>query len=78
MIIKGKEVTYTYHLYERLYRVKDIDVVNETLLTGEWNAFGKDMFKVSRKFKKRKITLVVKELPDRFKVITVEGDKHEM
>jgi len=74
MIIRGKEVTYSYHMFERLYRVKDIDIVNETLLTGKWKPFAKNMFKVTRKFKKRRITLVVKELPDRFKIITVEGD----
>ncbi len=73
MLIKGKEVTYSYHLFERLYRVKDLDVVNETLLTGKWKPFGKNMFKVSRKFKKQKVTLVVKELPDRFKIVTVES-----
>ena len=74
MIIRGKEVTYSYHMFEWLYRVKDLDVVNETLLTGKWKPFGKNMFKVARKFKKRKITLIVKELPDKFKIITVEGD----
>lgn len=74
MIIRGKEVTYSYHMFERLYRVKDLGIVNETLLTGKWKPFGKNMFKVTRKFKKRKIMLVVKELPDRFKMITVEGD----
>ncbi len=73
MLIKGKGVTYSYHLFERLYRVKDLDVVNETLLTGKWKPFGKNMFKVSRKFKKQKVTLVVKELPDRFKIVTVES-----
>jgi hypothetical protein len=48
--------------------------VNETLLTGKWKPFGKGMFRVRRKFKKQKVTLIVKELPDRFKVITVEGE----
>lgn len=73
MQVRGKEVTYTYHLFDRLYRVKDMGIVNETLLTGKWKPFGKNMFKVTRRFKKRRISLIVKELPDRFKVITVEG-----
>lgn len=73
MQIRGKEVIYTYHLFDRLYRVKDIEMVNGTLLTGKWKPFGKNMFKVTRNFKKRRVSLIVKELPDRFKVITVEG-----
>jgi len=73
MIVRGKKVTYTKHMFDRLFRVTDLDMVNEVLLTGKWKPFGKNMYKVSRKFKEKKITLVVKELPDRFKVITI-GD----
>jgi len=73
MIIRGKRVTYTKHTFDRLFRVKDLNMVNEVLLTGKWKPFGKNMYKVSRTFKGKKITIVVKELPDRFKVITI-GD----
>lgn len=71
MIIKGKRVTYSQHLFDRLFRVKDLDDINHALLTGKWRPFADDMYKVTKKFKKRKIELIVRELPDRFKVITV-------
>lgn len=49
MIVRGKRVTYTKHMFDRLFRVKNLDMVNEALLIGKWKPFCKNMYKVPRK-----------------------------
>ena len=73
MIIKGKEVTYTFHVLDKLFREDHLDIVNNILKTGKWKKRSKNIYHV---VSKEGIVIVVKELPDRFKVITI-GGKYE-
>ena len=75
MIIKGKEVTYSNHVLDKLFREDHLDIINNILKTGKWVKTGKDIHKVKSK---EGIVLVVRELPDRFKVITIGGKYEEL
>ena len=75
MIIKGKEVTYSNHVLDKLFREDHLDIINNILKTGKWVKTGKDIYKVKSK---EGIVLVVRELPDRFKVITIGGKYEEL
>lgn len=73
MIIRGKEVTYTNHVLNKLFREDHLDIINNILKTGKWEKKGKYIYDV---VSPDGIILVVKELPDRVKVITI-GGKYE-
>ena len=72
MIVRGKQVTYTRHVLDKLFSEDHLDIVNNILKTGKW-AKRKNIYHVSSR---EGVILVVKELPDRFKVITI-GGKYE-
>ena len=73
MIIKGKEVTYTKHVLDKLFSEDHLDIINNILETGKWYKKSKNIYNV---VSGEGIVLIVKELPDRFKVITI-GGKYE-
>ncbi len=70
MKLKGKDVVYSLHLLDKLYRKDHLDIVNNILKTGKWEKH-KNVYKVRSE---SGIVIVVKELPDRFKVITIGGN----
>ena len=72
MYIRGKKVVYSIHLLDKLYREDHLDIVNNILKTGKWEKKGV-VYKV---ISKHGIMLVVREFPDRFKIITI-GGKYE-
>ncbi len=74
MQIKGKDVTYSIHLLNKIFREDHLDIVNNILNTGKWEQ-QKNVYKVKSE---SGIVLVVKELPDRFKVITIGGKYEEL
>ncbi len=74
MNIRGKEVVYTIHVLNKLYKEDHLDIVNNILKTGTWEKKG-IVYKVTSK---SGIVLVVKDLPDRFKVITIGGKYEEI
>ncbi|GEM_PF-3335409 len=74
MNLRGKEVVYSLHLLDKLFREDHLDVVNNILLTGKWEQ-QENMFKVTSR---SGIILVVKELVDKFKVITIGGKYEEI
>ena len=74
MIIRGKHVTYSIHVLDKLFKEDHLDIINNVLKTGKWKKKGKKgIYEIESK---DGIVLVVRELPDRFKVITV-GGKYE-
>ena len=74
MQIRGKDVTYSIHLLNKLFREDHLDIVNNILNTGRWEQQA-NVYKVKSE---SGIVLVVKELPDRFKVITIGGKYEEL
>ena len=70
MIIKGKDVRYTVHVLDKIFKEDHLDIINNILKTGTWKK-QKNIHLVSSK---EGVVLVVKELPDRFKVITIGGN----
>jgi hypothetical protein len=70
MILRNKEVTYTRHVLDKLFKEDHLDIINNILKTGKWTK-RKNIYRVSSR---EGIILVVKELPDRFKVITIGGN----
>lgn len=74
MQLRGKEVTYSMHVLKKLYREDHLDIVNGILKTGKWEKQA-NVYKVKSE---SGIVLVVRELPDRFKVITVGGKYEEL
>ena len=74
MQLRGKEVTYSLHVLNKLYREDHLDIINNILKTGKWEKQG-NVHKVKSE---SGIVLVVKELPDRFKVITIGGKYEEL
>ncbi|MBI4162098.1 MAG: hypothetical protein HY513_00315 [Candidatus Aenigmarchaeota archaeon] len=74
MQIRGKDVTYSMHLLNKLFREDHLDIVNNILNTGRWEQ-QKNVYKVKSE---SGIVLVVKELPDKFKVITIGGKYEEL
>ena len=73
MIVRGKEVRYTIHVLDKLFREDHQDIIDNILKTGKWKKQGKDIYHVSSR---DGIVLVVRELPDKFRVITI-GGKYE-
>ncbi|MBS3053852.1 MAG: hypothetical protein J4469_05110 [Candidatus Aenigmarchaeota archaeon] len=71
MIIRGKEVTYTIHVLDKLLREDHLDIINNILKTGKWKRRSKKIYHVTSK---NGVVIVVKELPDRYKVITIGGN----
>ena len=74
MQIRGKDVTYSKHLLNKLFREDHLDIVNNILKTGKWEK-QKNVYKVKSE---SGIVLVAKELPDRFKVITIGGNYEKL
>lgn len=74
MKIKGKEITYSVHLLNKLYKEEHLDIVNNVLKTGKWEK-STNVYKV---VSESGIVLVVRELPDRFKVITIGGNYEKL
>ena len=74
MQVRGKEVTYSLHVLNKLYREDHLDIINNVLKTGKW----KKQASVYKVKSKSGIVLVVRELPDRFKVITIGGKYEEL
>ena len=70
MILRNKEVTYTRHVLDKLFKEGHLDIINNILKTGKWTK-RKDIYHVKSR---EGVVLVVKELPDRFKVITIGGN----
>jgi hypothetical protein len=70
MILRNKEVTYTRHVLDKLFKEDHLDIINNILKTGKWTK-RKDIYHVKSR---EGVVLVVKELPDRFKVITIGGN----
>ncbi|MBI2583726.1 MAG: hypothetical protein HYW25_03605 [Candidatus Aenigmarchaeota archaeon] len=75
MKARGKEVVYTLHVLDKLFREDHLDIINNILRTGKWAAKRKGIYKVTSR---NGVVLVVKELPDRFKVITIGGKYEEI
>lgn len=74
MQLRGKEVTYSIHVLNKLYKEDHLDIVNNVLKTGKWEKQA-NVYKVRSE---SGIVLVVKELSDRFKVITIGGRYEEL
>lgn len=74
MQLRGKEVTYSLHVLDKLYREDHLDIINNILKTGKWERQA-NVYKVKSK---SGIVLVVRELPDRFKVLTIGGKYEEL
>ena len=74
MQLRGKEVTYSIHVLDKLYRADHLDIINNILKTGKWEK-QTNIYKVKSE---SGIILVVRELPDRFKVITIGGKYEEL
>ena len=74
MQLRGKEVTYSMHVLGKLYREDHLDIINNILKTGKWKKQA-DVYKVKSE---SGIVLVVREFPDRFKVITIGGKYEEL
>ena len=74
MQLRGKDVTYSIHVLNKLYKEDHLDIINNILKTGKWEK-QTNVYKVESE---SGIVLVVRELPDRFKVITIGGKYEEL
>ncbi len=70
MEIKGKEVVYSLHVLNKLYKEDHLDIINNILKTGKWEKKGN----VYRVKSADGIVLVVREFQDKLKVITIGGE----
>lgn len=72
MIIRNKPVTYSNHVINKLFKVDHLEIVNNILKTGKWKKLKRKG--LNKVVSPNGIVLIVRELPDRFKVITIGGE----